>query len=94
MEGTITTFDTGTAGTAIVYVDSYLLGSLTDTYFDLTATNRAFLLVYARNHNILGRSGLTTASAKASRPKAKTYYPSPQYDSRSGARVRVLWLLS
>ena len=35
---TITTFDTGTGGTAIVYVDCYLLGSLTDTYFDLTAT--------------------------------------------------------
>jgi hypothetical protein len=31
-------FDTGTGGTAIVYVDCYLVGSLTDTYFDLTAT--------------------------------------------------------
>jgi hypothetical protein len=189
----ITTFDTGTGGTAIVYVDCYLLGSLTDTYFDLTATragsikhglldyawvssknksyklsgkdlfnsahkastvkhlgtgryevtfagkakttdtgtvkvspygfgdgncqaaswhggstatsvyvdcfgygghrqNREFLLVYARNNNILGRSGLTTASAAASKPKTKTYYPSPQYDSRSGARVRVVRL--
>jgi hypothetical protein len=29
---TITTFDTGTGGTAIVYVDCYLLGSLTDTW--------------------------------------------------------------
>jgi hypothetical protein len=35
---TITTFAAGTGGTAIVYVDCYLLGSLTDTYFDLTAT--------------------------------------------------------
>jgi hypothetical protein len=187
---TITAFDTGTGGTAIVYVDCYLVGSLTDTYFDLTATragtvkhglldyawvsnknksyklsgkdlfnsahkantvkhlgkgryevtfagrakttntgtvkvspygfgdgncqaaswnggsttttvhvdcfgpgghrqNRAFLLVYARNNNILGRSGLTTASARASQPKTKSYSPSPQYDSRSGARVRV-----
>ncbi len=190
---TITTFDTGTGGTAIVYVDCYLLGTLTDTYFDLTATragtikhglldyawvsnknksyklsgkdlfnsahrtstvkhlgqgryevtfagqakttntgtvkvspygfgdgncqaaswhggstvttvhvdcfgygghrqNRAFLLVYARNNNILGRSGLTAASAKASKPKTKSYFPSPQYDSRSGARVRVVRL--
>lgn len=54
--------------------------------------NREFLLVYARNHNILGRSGLTTASASASKPKTKTYYPSPQYDSRSGARVGVVRL--
>ena len=38
---TITAFDTGTGGTAIVYVDCYLLGSLTDTYFDLTATRPA-----------------------------------------------------
>jgi hypothetical protein len=48
--------------------------------------------VYARNNNVLGRSGLTTASASASKPKTKTYYPSPQYDSRSGARVRVVRL--
>jgi hypothetical protein len=190
---TITTFDTGTGGTAIVYVDCYLLGTLTDTYFDLTATragtikhglldyawvsnknksyklsgkdlfnsahkastvkhlgagryevtfngkakttntgtvkvspygfgdgncqvaswlggstvttvhvecfsytghlqNRAFLLVYARNNNILGRSGLTTASARAAKPATKTYFPSPQYDSRSGARVKVVRL--
>jgi hypothetical protein len=190
---TITAFDTGTGGTAIVYVDCYLLGSLTDTYFDLTATragtikhglldyawvsnknksyklsgkdlfnsahqasrvkhlgtgryevtfagrakttntgsvkvspygfgdgncqaaswhggrtattvyvdcfgygghrrNREFLLVYARNNNILGRSGLTAASASASKPKTKAYYPSPQYDSRPGARVKVVRL--
>ena len=187
---TITGFSTGTGGTAIVNVDCYLLGSLTGTYFDLTATragtikhglldyawvsnknksyklsgkylfnsahkastvkhlgkgryevtfngrakttntgtvkvspygfgdgncqaaswnggstattvhvdcfgpgghleNRAFLLVYARNNNILGLSGLTTASARASQPKTKTYSPSPQYDSNPGARVRV-----
>ena len=49
--------------------------------------------MYARNHNILGRSGLTTASASASkRAKSKSYYPSPHYDSRSGARVRVVRL--
>ena len=51
--------------------------------------NRAFLLVYARSHNILGLSGLTTASARASQPKAKTYAPSPQCDSHPGAKVRV-----
>ena len=54
--------------------------------------NWAFLLVYARNNNILGRSGLTTASARASKPRTKTYQPSPQYDSRPGARMRVVRL--
>jgi hypothetical protein len=48
--------------------------------------------VYARNNNILGLSGLTTASARASQPKTKTYSPSPQYDSNPGARVRVVRL--
>ncbi len=52
--------------------------------------NRQFLLVYARSNNILGQSGVTTATAAATKPKTKSYHPSPQYDSHAGARVKVV----
>ncbi len=59
---------------------------------DGTRQDRDFFAVYARSNNILGRYGLTSASAAANKPRTAVYTPSPQYDSTTGAKVTALTL--
>lgn len=73
----------GTSAGEVIYVSCYSSGgSLADT---------AFGLVYAKSNNIMGQNPLIDANALDAKPTSATAFsPVVQYDSKTGAKVKIL----
>lgn len=72
---------TGTAESIVIDCYSAAAGTPADT---------GFAVVYARSNNIMGQNALIDANALDAKPTAAgTFWPAVQYDSKSGAKVRV-----